>query len=767
MNIEQKVKDIIVQQLGVDPEKVKPEASFVEDLGADSLDTVELVMAFEEEFGVEIPDEEAEKIRSVGDADRLPQGAREGVVMARRVVVTGIGLVSPLGVGTEATWEGLVAGRTGIGPITRFDATDFSVRIAAEVKGFAVRGVAGAQGGPEVRPLRPLRGGRRRPGAAGSRALDHRRERRPGRGGDRLGDRWAAARSSDNNQDLLREGPEAGVAVLHPRAAIVNMSAGLVAIRTGAKGPNIATCTACSTGAHAIGDAFLYIQHGYCDAAHRRRHRGGDHTAGDRRVRATCGRCRRRNDEPERASRPWDRDRDGFVMGEGAGILVLEELESARRRGAPDHLRGAGLRDERRRVPHHGARPRMATGRPGHGRGLEDAGLRPEDVDYINAHGTSTPLNDRMETVAIKRVFGEHATRLAVSSTKSTTGHLLGAAGGLEAGVTALAVARDVIPPTLNLDNPGRGMRPRLHAPRGASAAGAGGDVQLVRLRRHQRLPGARQAALGGVPPGSPARRGSLRGGRLRTGPLGGLADEKLRARWPASPTPPRSSRSGLPAIASTRPDIKWILSPYRRVRPRGGGAPQGSQRRRARSRCSPTVPDRVEAALRECLARGADAAVHVKGGEATFGDTLAIARVLAAASQGRAVRPRPRRDQGGRQRQLAGRPDGGRAAGPPARGRCHQARGGRRSAGGAPRGGGGHGGHRGPAAVRDHRPEGAQRAALPVPEGHHGLQEGPIQALRRRPSSASTRRRWPAATCRWRGLELPPAKTGGDDPQG
>ena len=157
MNIEQKVKDIIVQQLGVDPEKVKPEASFVEDLGADSLDTVELVMAFEEEFGVEIPDDEAEKIRSRRRRHRLPQGAREGGVMARRVVVTGVGLVSPLGVGTEATWDGLVAGRTGIGPITRFDTSDFAGAHRRRGQGLRRRAVAGAEGGPQVRPLRPLR----------------------------------------------------------------------------------------------------------------------------------------------------------------------------------------------------------------------------------------------------------------------------------------------------------------------------------------------------------------------------------------------------------------------------------------------------------------------------------------------------------------------------------------------------------------------------------------------------------------------------------
>jgi 3-oxoacyl-[acyl-carrier-protein] synthase II len=374
--------------------------------------------------------------------------------MARRVVVTGVGLVSPLGVGTEATWEGLIAGRTGIGPITRFDTSNHSARIAGEVKGFnaeqylepkevrkfdtyvhyavAAAELALASSGFAITPENAARVGV----VIGS-----------GIGG--------LAGIAENHSVLLEKGPRRVSPFFIP-GTIVNMPAGLVAIRTGAKGPNSATCTACSTGAHAIGDAYLYIQHGYCDAAIC----GGTESvitplaiAGFANMKALST----RNEEPEKASRPWDRDRDGFVMGEGAGLLFLEELESARRRGVPIfcEVLGFGMSGDAFHI--------TAPAEDGDGparvmaAALSDAGLKPEDVDYINAHGTSTPLNDRIETLAIKRVFGEHAYRLAVSSTKSSTGHLLGAAGGVEAGITALVVSRGVIPPTLNLDNPGEG----------------------------------------------------------------------------------------------------------------------------------------------------------------------------------------------------------------------------------------------------------------------------------------------------------------------
>jgi 3-oxoacyl-[acyl-carrier-protein] synthase II len=374
--------------------------------------------------------------------------------MARRVVVTGIGLVSPLGVGTQATWDGLVAGRTGIGPITRFDTSAHAVKIAGEVKGFDAESYLGSKDARKFDTF--VHYGV----AAADMALAQSGFVLTAENADRVGVVIGSGIGGlpmieDNHAALVEKGPRRVSPFFIP-GTIVNMTSGLVAIRSGAKGPNSATCTACSTGAHAIGDAYLYIQHGYCDAAIC----GGTEAVVDPLAIAGFANMRAlstRNDEPERASRPWDRDRDGFVMGEGAGILFIEELDSARRRGATIfcEILGFGMSGDAYHI--------TAPAEDGDGPArvmacaLRDAGLNPEDVDYINAHGTSTPLNDRIETIAIKRVFGEHAYRLAVSSTKSATGHLLGAAGGLEAGVTALALANGVIPPTLNLDNPDEG----------------------------------------------------------------------------------------------------------------------------------------------------------------------------------------------------------------------------------------------------------------------------------------------------------------------
>jgi 3-oxoacyl-[acyl-carrier-protein] synthase II len=235
--------------------------------------------------------------------------------------------------------------------------------------------------------------------------------------------------------------------------AIINMCAGLVSIRTGAKGPNVATCSACSTSAHAIGDAFLYIRQGYADAIIA----GGSEAvitptplAGFSSMRALST----RNDEPERASRPWDMDRDGFVMGEGSGIVILEELEHARRRGAPilGEVLGLGMSSD---AFHISAPSENGDGAIRAMRGaLDDASLNPEAVDYINAHGTATPAGDIVETMAIKAVFADHAHDLMVSSTKSMTGHLLGAAGGFEFGISVLSMVHGMVPPTINLDNP-------------------------------------------------------------------------------------------------------------------------------------------------------------------------------------------------------------------------------------------------------------------------------------------------------------------------
>jgi 3-oxoacyl-[acyl-carrier-protein] synthase II len=370
---------------------------------------------------------------------------------SRRVVVTGIGLVSPSGLGTEETWQSILAGRSGIAPITLFDAYRYSTRFAGEVKGFdplvwldkkdlkkCGRFIQFALAGTSM--------------AIAASALDI----HPGnaaRVGVTIGSGIGGFEVIEReHQVLLTRGPER-VSPFFIVAALVNLAAGQVAVRFGAKGPNSAVATACTTGAHAIGDAFRLIQNGYADAMIC----GGTEAAvtpmgiaGFAAMRALST----RNDSPEQASRPWDQQRDGFVVGEGAGILVLEELEQATRRGAPTlaELVGYGMTSD----AHHVTTP--AENGEGVARvmtaALEDAGLRPHQVQYLNAHATSTPLGDRAETAAIEQVFGRDARGLAVSSTKSMTGHLLGAAGAVEAGLTVLALRDQVAPPTMNLTTP-------------------------------------------------------------------------------------------------------------------------------------------------------------------------------------------------------------------------------------------------------------------------------------------------------------------------
>jgi 3-oxoacyl-[acyl-carrier-protein] synthase II len=372
------------------------------------------------------------------------------VTQKRRVVVTGVGLVSPVGIGTEESWQNLLAGHSGAGPITHFDASHHTTRFACEVKGFdplqwldkkdlkkadrfiqfaiAAADLALEDGSLDVRRTDPLRTGV----IIGS-----------GIGG--------FATIEREHEALLKGGPRRISPFFIP-ASIINLAAGWVSIRTGAKGPNSATCTACTSGAHAIGDSFRLIQHGDCDVMIA----GGSEAAitplgvgGFCAMRALST----RNDEPQRASRPFDRDRDGFVIGEGAGIVILEELEHARRRGAKVYceLVGYGMSSDAYHI--------SAPCEDGDGAirvmraALEDAGVAPGAVDYINVHGTSTPRGDAVEVVAAKAVYGAHAKRLALSSTKSMTGHLLGAAGGLEAGISALAVRDQVLPPTINLEN--------------------------------------------------------------------------------------------------------------------------------------------------------------------------------------------------------------------------------------------------------------------------------------------------------------------------
>jgi 3-oxoacyl-[acyl-carrier-protein] synthase II len=367
--------------------------------------------------------------------------------LSRRVVVTGVGLVSPLGIGTEATWQAVLQGKNGIGPITAFDATDFACRIAGEVKGFDPYQYI------EKKEVKKMGRFIQFAIAASDCALscsglkvDAENEEQVGIYiGSGIGGFEVIEREHKN---LLEHGPRRISPFFIP-ATIVNLASGFVSIRTGAKGPNSATATACTTSAHSIGDSFKIIQRGDADAMIC----GGAEACispmgigGFAAMRALST----RNDDPEHASRPWDKDRDGFVVGEGAGILVLEELDSAKRRGARvmAEMVGYGMSADAFHV--------TAPSENGDGayrvmrNALRDAGLEPVQIDYINAHGTSTAMGDRIETIAIKRCFGERAYQIAVSSTKSMTGHLLGGAGGLEAGLTVLAIRDQIAPPTTN-----------------------------------------------------------------------------------------------------------------------------------------------------------------------------------------------------------------------------------------------------------------------------------------------------------------------------
>ncbi|MDX2152392.1 MAG: beta-ketoacyl-ACP synthase II [Bryobacteraceae bacterium] len=371
--------------------------------------------------------------------------------MARRVVVTGVGLISSVGLGTEETWSAIKSGKNGIEPITSFDASAFACRIAGEVKGFdpsqfiekkeikkmgrfiqfgiaasdfAMRD-AGLKISPEEAELTGVYIG-------------------SGIGGFEIIER--------EHKTLLERGPDRISPFFIP-ATIVNLASGYVSIRSGAKGPNSATATACTTSAHAIGDSYRIIQRGEADVMIC----GGTEAAvtpmgigGFAAMKALST----RNDEPHKACRPWDKCRDGFVVGEGAGILILEELEHAQKRGAKivAEIVGYGMSGDAYHI--------TSPSEDGDGafrvmrNALRDAKLEPTAIDYINAHGTSTPVGDKIESTAIKRCFGDHAYKLSVSSTKSMTGHLLGGAGGLEAGITVLAIRDQIAPPTINHEQP-------------------------------------------------------------------------------------------------------------------------------------------------------------------------------------------------------------------------------------------------------------------------------------------------------------------------
>jgi 3-oxoacyl-[acyl-carrier-protein] synthase II len=374
--------------------------------------------------------------------------------LGRRVVVTGIGLICAVGNTTEEVWQNLLAGKSGVARITQFDPTQFACQIAAEVKNFdPLKFIEKKDLKKMARFIHlAMAASEEAMTAAGLSVTEDISPRVGVHIGSGIGGFDVIEREHNN---LLNGGPRKISPFFIP-AAIVNLAAGNVSIRYHARGPNEATCTACTSSAHAVGDAYKIISR--CDADVMIA--GGTEAAitpmgvgGFAAMRALST----RNAEPEKASRPWDTARDGFVIGEGAGILVLEELEFARRRGAKiiAEVVGYGMSGD----AHHITQP--AENGDGAYRvmlnTLNDAKIQPEQVGYINAHGTSTDLGDKLETVAIKRAFGDHAYKVAVSSTKSMTGHLLGGAGGLEAGVTVLALRDQVLPPTINLENPDEG----------------------------------------------------------------------------------------------------------------------------------------------------------------------------------------------------------------------------------------------------------------------------------------------------------------------
>jgi len=369
----------------------------------------------------------------------------------RRVVVTGVGMLSSVGIGTEAVWQALKANQCGIGPITSFDATDFNCRIAGEVKNFDPGQFI------EKKELKKVGRFIQFAIAASDFAMQHANYKVDPEEAERVGVYIGSGIGGfevieREHRNLLEKGP-GRISPFFIPATIINLASGHVSIRNGAKGPNSATATACTSGAHAVGDSFRLIQRGDADVMIC----GGTEAAITPMSVGGFGAMRalsQRNDDPAGASRPWDKDRDGFIIGEGAGILILEEYEHAKKRGATilAEMVGYGMSGD----AYHITSP-CEDGDGGFRvmrNAIRDAGIEPHQIQYINAHGTSTPLGDVIETRAVKRVMGDHAKKVAVSSTKSMTGHLLGGAGGLEAGITVLAIRDQIAPATINLQHP-------------------------------------------------------------------------------------------------------------------------------------------------------------------------------------------------------------------------------------------------------------------------------------------------------------------------
>ncbi|NLG60200.1 MAG: beta-ketoacyl-ACP synthase II [Gammaproteobacteria bacterium] len=372
----------------------------------------------------------------------------------RRVVITGMGILSPLGNDLASSWDGITAGRSGIGPITHFDASAFPTRISGEVKGFDASKWIAPKDMKKMDPFVHY-------GVAASMmAIEDAGLAIEGEDAERIGVAIGAGigglKGIEETTLRYSEGGPRKISPFYVPSTIINMIAGQVSIMTGAKGPNIAAVTACTTATHNIGLAMRMIQHGDADAMIAG---GAEYATTPTSLGGFCSMkaLSTRNEEPEKASRPWDEGRDGFVMGDGAGILILEEYERAKARGARIYaeLAGFGMSGD--------AYHMTAPSENGDGAArcmraaISDAGIDPARIGYINAHGTSTPAGDLAETMAIKSVLGGHAFKVAVSSTKSMTGHLLGAAGGVEAVFSAMAIHAGVLPPTINLDNPSEG----------------------------------------------------------------------------------------------------------------------------------------------------------------------------------------------------------------------------------------------------------------------------------------------------------------------
>ena len=371
--------------------------------------------------------------------------------MTDRVVVTGIGLVTPVGLNSESTWNSLVEGRSGIDYISLFDAEGYESRIAGEVDNFDASAALGRKESKRLDRFSQFAC------VAALEALEHANLNMEKEDADRVGVLIGSGVGgiitiSDQHKILLKRGPKRVSPFLVPMM-LGDMASGQVSMMIGAKGPNFSTVSACATGADSIGEALEMIRRGRADVVIA----GGTEAAICEIGVAgfnSCMALSTRNEDPQGASRPFDSDRDGFVLGEGAGLLVLESLEHAEKRGANilAEMSGYGASSDAHHVtqPHpdgEGAARAMKWA-------IEDAGITPDKVDYINAHGTSTPLNDKYETIAMKRMYGDHAYNLAISSTKSMTGHLLGAAGAIEAAFTVLAIKNDIVPPTINIENP-------------------------------------------------------------------------------------------------------------------------------------------------------------------------------------------------------------------------------------------------------------------------------------------------------------------------